>query len=578
MATVYLGRDVRLDRVVALKIAHAELAGDHEFVRRFIGEARAAAQLSSPNVVAVFDQGSDGDINYIAMEYVPGQTLRELLSERGALSVRGGAGHHRGRAGRPGRRAPGGHHPPRRQARERAARPGRRGQGGRLRPGPRGRRRQPSTNTGMIIGTAAYLAPEQVSASTSDARTDVYAAGVMLFEMLTGVQPHTGETPLDTSPTSTSTRSSRRRRPGCRGCRPRWTPWSPWPPAATRTCGRPTPGSSWRRSARSGTTSCRRRGAAVPTPPAARTRPAASRWAAACRPAASPPATRRQRPAAPDPLRDPLAQPRPGPALPGRLGAAPGPFGTAAAARPRAGAWAGGRLPGRHRPRPRGDRLGRLRRQRLRAPAARTATCAAASPACPRPSAGHAGGPAAGRPAGAWSADGGPGEPDGQPHARGVRRHPAARLRRRRLPAARPAAARHRGPLAPGAAPAAAAVQPPAHLHPGRPGRGAGRGAGGLVADRRALHHHAQGDRADRPGGHLGADGPSTSRCSAGPASTATCRSGHRAEHQPGPRRQGQAGRHDHHRRLARPGPDRRPAGDRAADRPRPTRPCGPRA
>ena len=74
--------------MVALKIAHPELASDAEFVRRFIDEARSVARLSSPNVVAVFDQGSDGDIHYIAMEYVPGRTLRELLVERGRLSPR----------------------------------------------------------------------------------------------------------------------------------------------------------------------------------------------------------------------------------------------------------------------------------------------------------------------------------------------------------------------------------------------------------------------------------------------------------------------------------------------------------
>src|SRR3981081_4858957 len=82
MATVYLGVDTKLDRTVALKIAHAELAGDPEFVRRFTGEARSVARLSSPNVVAVHDQGSDGGLLYLVMEYVPGRTLRERLRER----------------------------------------------------------------------------------------------------------------------------------------------------------------------------------------------------------------------------------------------------------------------------------------------------------------------------------------------------------------------------------------------------------------------------------------------------------------------------------------------------------------
>jgi serine/threonine-protein kinase len=196
MATVYLGTDTRLDRQVALKIAHPELAADEGFVRRFIGEARSAAKLSSPNVVAVYDQGSDGNLHYLAMEYVPGQTLRGLLNERGRLSPREAldiiegvlsglaVAHDRGIVHRDVKpenvlltvsnvvkvadfglaRAVSGAEPSR---------------------------------VGMIIGTAAYLAPEQVSSSSSDERTDVYATGVMLFELLTGAQPHTGDTPLD---------------------------------------------------------------------------------------------------------------------------------------------------------------------------------------------------------------------------------------------------------------------------------------------------------------------------------------------------------------------------------------------
>jgi len=199
MATVYLGRDVRLDRVVALKIARAELAGDHEFVRRFITEARAAAQLSSPNVVAVFDQGSVGDINYIAMEYVPGQTLRDVLSEHGALSVMGALDITEGvLAGLSAAHRAGIIH--------RDVKPENvlLGPDGVIKVADFGLARAAAamtrTNTGgMIIGTAAYLAPEQVSASSSDARTDVYAAGVMLFEMLTGAQPHKGDSPLDTA-------------------------------------------------------------------------------------------------------------------------------------------------------------------------------------------------------------------------------------------------------------------------------------------------------------------------------------------------------------------------------------------
>jgi beta-lactam-binding protein with PASTA domain len=195
MATVYLSRDIRLERTVALKIAHPELARDHDFVARFISEARAAAQLSSPNVVAVFDQGSTGDLHYIAMEYVPGPTLRELLVARGMLSPRealdiiervlGGlaVAHDAGII-------------------HRDVKPENvlLGNGTIVKVADFGLARAAAgvgnTRTGLLIGTAAYLAPEQVSGNVSDQRSDVYAAGVMLFEMLTGVQPHTGETPL----------------------------------------------------------------------------------------------------------------------------------------------------------------------------------------------------------------------------------------------------------------------------------------------------------------------------------------------------------------------------------------------
>ncbi len=195
MATVYLGTDTRLDRTVALKIMHAELANDEDFVRRFVGEARSVARLSHPNVVGVYDQGADGRTLYLAMEYVPGRTLRDLLNERGRLSPREaldimegvlgglGAAHAAGLAHRDvkpenvlltsdyavkvadfglARMLAGTSH----------------------------------TKTGMLIGTAAYLAPEQVSRGVADARTDVYAAGILLFEMLTGQQPHTADTPL----------------------------------------------------------------------------------------------------------------------------------------------------------------------------------------------------------------------------------------------------------------------------------------------------------------------------------------------------------------------------------------------
>ncbi len=195
MATVYLARDVRLDRAVAIKIAHPELARDREFVDRFIGEAHAVARLSSPNVVAVFDQGSTGDLNYIAMEYVPGPTLRELLTARGRLNPREALDIiERVLAGLAVAHDAGIIH--------RDVKPENvlLGNGTSVKVADFGLARAASgirhTRSGLLIGTAAYLAPEQVASNSSDQRTDVYAVGVMLFEMLTGRQPHTGETPL----------------------------------------------------------------------------------------------------------------------------------------------------------------------------------------------------------------------------------------------------------------------------------------------------------------------------------------------------------------------------------------------
>ena len=195
MATVYLGTDTRLDRTVALKVMHAELANDEDFVRRFVGEARSVARLSHPNVVAVYDQGADGRTLYLAMEYVPGRTLRDLMNERGRLSPREALDIMDGiLAGLAAAHAAGIAH--------RDVKPENvlLTSGHSVKVADFGLARTMAgtshTKTGMLIGTAAYLAPEQVSRGTADARTDVYAAGVMLFEMLTGAQPHTADTPL----------------------------------------------------------------------------------------------------------------------------------------------------------------------------------------------------------------------------------------------------------------------------------------------------------------------------------------------------------------------------------------------
>jgi eukaryotic-like serine/threonine-protein kinase len=195
MATVYLATDTRLDREVALKVMHADLARDADFVARFIGEAKSVAKLSHPNIVGVYDQGADGQYLYLAMEYVPGRTLRELLRERGwlpwqeALAVMdpvlaGLAAAHQA------------------EIVHRDVKPENvlLTDDGRVKVVDFGLARATAavgnTRAGQIIGSVNYIAPEQVTGSPTDARTDVYSAGILLFEMLTGRQPFTGETPL----------------------------------------------------------------------------------------------------------------------------------------------------------------------------------------------------------------------------------------------------------------------------------------------------------------------------------------------------------------------------------------------
>jgi len=195
MATVYRAIDTRLDREVALKVMHAELARDDEFVRRFIGEAKSVARLSHQNVVAVFDQGSDGPFLYLAMEYVPGRTLKEVLRERGrfapaaALDIMTGvldglaAAHASGIV----------HRDVKPENVLLTA-------DGRLKVADFGLARAQAaaghTRAGLLIGTVAYLPPEQVTGDSTGPRSDVYSAGVMLFELLTGRQPFTGDTPI----------------------------------------------------------------------------------------------------------------------------------------------------------------------------------------------------------------------------------------------------------------------------------------------------------------------------------------------------------------------------------------------
>ena len=198
MATVYEATDQRLDRTVAVKIMRPALAEDADFVERFAREARAAARLSSPEVVAVHDQGTDNETGtaYLVMEHVAGRTLRDVVRERGPLPP--------ARALdllEPVLRALAAAHAAGLVHRDVKPENVLLGDDGRVKVADFGLARAiESSNltatTGLLIGTVAYLAPEQVEHGRSDARTDVYAAGILLFELLTGVPPYTSDSPL----------------------------------------------------------------------------------------------------------------------------------------------------------------------------------------------------------------------------------------------------------------------------------------------------------------------------------------------------------------------------------------------
>ncbi|MFY9304517.1 MAG: Stk1 family PASTA domain-containing Ser/Thr kinase [Rhodoluna sp.] len=190
MASVYLAHDNVLEREVALKVIHPHLARDKSFVDKFRREAKVSAKLSHPNLVNVFDQGSDGDVIFLVMEYVPGITLRDAMNDFGALDAnraleiiepltQGLAAAH----------AAGILH--------RDLKPENvfLSDGGKVKLGDFGLARAITqhTQTGSVVGTVAYLSPELVLRGQADARSDVYSLGVMIFEMLTGSQPYKGE-------------------------------------------------------------------------------------------------------------------------------------------------------------------------------------------------------------------------------------------------------------------------------------------------------------------------------------------------------------------------------------------------
>ncbi|CAH0151494.1 Serine/threonine-protein kinase PK-1 [Arthrobacter sp. Bi26] len=193
MSTVYLATDQRLERDVALKVLHPHLADDPQFLDRLGREAKAAARLSHPHVVGVLDQGEDGRLAYLVMEFIKGHTLRDVLNDKGALSprlalalidpvVEGlGAAHAAGMI-------------------HRDIKPENVliADDGRIKLGDFGLARaiSTSTSTGALIGTVAYLSPELVLGKQADARSDIYSVGIMLYEMITGRQPFDGDVPI----------------------------------------------------------------------------------------------------------------------------------------------------------------------------------------------------------------------------------------------------------------------------------------------------------------------------------------------------------------------------------------------
>nr|WP_238994422.1 Stk1 family PASTA domain-containing Ser/Thr kinase [Actinomyces sp. 565] len=195
MATVYRAQDRRLDRLVALKLMHPHLADSPDFVARFRREARAAARLSNPGVVAVYDQGSLDGVAYLVMELVEGPNLRDLIAA-GPLTVREalgltaqvlrplGAAHRAGLVHRDVKP-------------ENVLLPA---DGSVAKVADFGLARAVTevtqTTTGNVLGTVAYLAPELITTGSSAPCADVFSVGVILYELLTGAQPFTAETPI----------------------------------------------------------------------------------------------------------------------------------------------------------------------------------------------------------------------------------------------------------------------------------------------------------------------------------------------------------------------------------------------
>ena len=196
MANVYLARDTKLDRAVAVKVLSAELSRDPSFVERFRLEAQAAANLNHPNIVSVYDWGQEQDTSFIVMEYVDGRTLRDLMradrlvAPAQVADIGADIAAALASANRNG-------------VVHRDVKPGNVliTPAGQVKVTDFGIARADGasdglTRTGAVMGTATYFSPEQAQGLPVDGRSDVYSLGVVLFEMLTGVAPFTGDNPV----------------------------------------------------------------------------------------------------------------------------------------------------------------------------------------------------------------------------------------------------------------------------------------------------------------------------------------------------------------------------------------------
>ena len=200
MASIYEALDTRLDRKVAVKIMHSHLAQDEQFVERFIREAKAAAALSHPNIVAVQDQGWNQNGTpaiFLVMEMIEGHTLREYLNEQGSLSVKDGikfllpvmsalsAAHKIGIV-------------------HRDLKPENIliSKEGRIKIADFGLAKGPllggtmTAESSVILGSVSYLSPEQVQRGVADSRSDIYSIGITAFELFTGRKPFEGDAPI----------------------------------------------------------------------------------------------------------------------------------------------------------------------------------------------------------------------------------------------------------------------------------------------------------------------------------------------------------------------------------------------